>query len=111
MIEIIIREYLEAALGVPVYLETPVDPPETYVSIEKTGSGLRNYINSATFAIQSWADSMYEAARLNERVKEAMSNAATLPAVSASDLNSDYNFTDTTTKKYRYQAVYDLIHY
>ena len=26
-------------------------------------------------------------------------------------LNSDYNFTDVTTKKYRYQAVYDLKYY
>ena len=25
-----------------------------------------------------------------------------------SSLNSDYNFTDTSTKKYRYQAVYDI---
>jgi len=26
-------------------------------------------------------------------------------------LNSDYNFTDTVTKQYRYQAVYDISHY
>ena len=34
-----------------------------------------------------------------------------LDAVSASRLNSDYNFTDTTTKRYRYQAVYDLVYF
>ena len=26
-------------------------------------------------------------------------------------LNSDYNYTDTTTKQYRYQAVFDIVHY
>lgn len=54
---------------------------------------------------------MYDAARLNERVKAAMDSAAELDAVSASRLNSDYNFTDTTTKRYRYQAVYDLVYF
>ena len=30
------------------------------------------------------------------------------PDISASKLNSDYNFTDAATKQYRYQAIYDL---
>lgn len=111
MIEAVIREYLEQALNVPVYLQIPNNPAAKYVSIERTGGGDSNFINSATFAIQSWADSLYEAANLNEQVKELMNNAVTLPMISASDLNSDYNYTDTTTKKYRYQAVYDLTHY
>lgn len=111
MIEAVIREYLEQALDVPVYLQVPSNPAAKYVSIERTGGGDSNFINSATFAIQSWADSLYEAANLNEQVKELMNNAVTLPMISASDLNSDYNYTDTTTKKYRYQAVYDLTHY
>lgn len=29
--------------------------------------------------------------------------------ISKAKLNSDYNYTDTTTKSYRYQAVYDLV--
>ena len=44
----------------------------------------------------------------NEKVKNAMNNIVVLGAIGSSDLNSDYNFTDTTKKKYRYQAVYDL---
>lgn len=111
MIEAVIREYLQAKLDVPVYLQIPMEPPERYVTIERTGGGDSNFIKSATFAIQSWANTMYEAADLNERVKALMDNATTLPEVSASDLNSDYNYTDTSTMKYRYQAVYDLAHY
>ena len=108
MIEIIIKNYLAEKLSMPVVLEVPADPPKSFILLEKTGSNREERIDRA---IQSYAPSMYEAARLNERVKAAMDSAAELDAVSASRLNSDYNFTDTTTKRYRYQAVYDLVYF
>ena len=111
MIEVIIKIYLAEKLSVPVVLEVPADPPKSFALLEKTGSSREEHIDRAMLAIQSHAPSMYEAARLNERVKAAMDSAAELDAVSASRLNSDYNFTDTTTKRYRYQAVYDLVYY
>ena len=112
MIEETILTYLNSELTVPVYMEEPKkNPPEVYVVIEKTGSGKTNHIYSSTFALKSYAKSLYEAARLNESVKKTMDNAITLGDICSSRLNSDYNFTDTTTKTYRYQAVYDLIHY
>lgn len=111
MIEVIIREFLERELSLPAYLEAPDDEPEKYVTIEKIGGGKTNHINNATLAIQSRACNMYEAAELNERVKEAMDNIIKLGNISRSALNSDYNFTDTTKKRYRYQAIYDLVFY
>jgi len=111
MIEKIIKDYLDEQLSVPVYYEVPDDAPQRYVTLEKTGSGKSNHINNATFAIQSWAESTYEAAELNELVKEAMDDIVVLDEISRSALNSDYNFTDVTTKRHRYQAVYDLVFY
>lgn len=108
MIEIIIYNWLKSKLNVPVYLEEPLNAPESYVLIEKTGSGQNNKLNSATFALQSYAPSLYESASLNEEVKEHMLNIIELNEVAFSSLNSDYNFTDTQTKRYRYQAVFDL---
>ncbi len=108
MIEILVREHLNDLLDAPAYLEIPDDAPEKYVTVEKTGSSEENHILSATLAIQSRADSMYEAAELNEKVKAAMKRIVEKDGISRSKLNSDYNFTDVTTKKYRYQAVYDL---
>lgn len=108
MIEKIIYDYLNSCMDVPVYMEKQDAMPETYVLIEKTGSSVSNYIYSATFAIQSYSTSMYKASELNEIVKEKMDDLITLPNISKSSLNSDYNFTDTQTKKYRYQAVYDI---
>lgn len=111
MIEKIVIDYLEMVLEVPVFMERPEKAPKKYVIVEKTGSSRENFIKSATLALKSHADSLLHAAELNEKVKEAMDSIVTLDAVSRSELNSDYNFTDPTSKTYRYQAVYDLVHY
>lgn len=110
MIEVTVLQYLANSLDVPCYMERPATEPESYVIISKTGSGRENRINKATFAIQSYAPSMYAAALLNEQVKIAMDAIIDTENVSKSALNSDYNYTNTTDKSYRYQAVYDLVY-
>ena len=110
MIEIIVINYLSERMDVPVAAE--ILEGETYfVTIEKTGSSVKDHIKTATIAVKSHAPSLHEAAVLNERVKEMMEGIEELDEVSECLLNTDYNFTDTTTKKYRYQAVYDIVHY
>lgn len=111
MIEIIIKQYLDSHLSVPSFLEKRGEMPERYVLFEKTGGTKHNQLSSATFAFQSYAPSLYEAAELNEKLKEAIEDMINLDEVSKIKLNSDYNFTDTTTKEYRYQAVFDINHY
>ncbi|WP_394271628.1 hypothetical protein [Anaerococcus nagyae] len=108
MIEVIIKNYLDETMDVPVYLEEPRDKPKSYVLFEKTSGGKDDQIRKATIALQSYAESMYEAASLNEKVKEAMDKSIYFIDIGKAKLNSDYNFTDTTTKRYRYQAVYDI---
>ena len=54
---------------------------------------------------------MFGASSLNEEVKKAVDSLIELNEIASVKLNTDYNFTDTTTKKYRYQAVYDIKHY
>lgn len=111
MIEKIVLDWLDEAVD-SAYMEIPTPLPDTpFVVIEKTGSGRTNHIDSATIAVQSYAGSMLAAAQLNEAVKAAMEDIVSLPEVSACRLNSDYNFTDTDLKRYRYQAVFDITHY
>lgn len=110
MIEIIIKDYLKNS-GIKVYLEEPEKQPEEYVIIEKQGSSDVNYITTAMIAIQSYAGSLYKAALLNDKVKKLMKNIVSLDTVSACDCNSDYNYTDPETKRYRYQAVFDVVYY
>ena len=111
MIEKAVLDFLNSKLSVPVYMEVPVDMDDEFVVIEKTGGGQTDKINSATFAIQSWATSLLDAAALNKDVLEAMEDAVTLDIIGGCYLNSYYNFTDTDTKRYRYQAVYNITHY
>ena len=112
MIEEILYNYLGDSLSAPVYLEIPKDYPSTFFVIEKTGGAWVNHIKSATVAIKSYAQSMYDAAEMNEELKAVMLNdILELPEIASVKLNSDYNFTDTTTKQYRYQAVFDIKHY
>lgn len=111
MIEIILKQFLDGHLSVPSFLERPEKPPSRYVLFEKTSSAKSNYLPSSTFAFQSYAESMYEAAKLNEEVKSVVEELIILDEISGIRLNSDYNYTDTTTKEYRYQAVFDINHY
>jgi predicted transcriptional regulator len=111
MIEIIILNHLEGKLTEPVHLEKPSAQIGAYVVFEKTSSGKANHLPSATITFQSYGNSLYEAATLNEKVKNAVESLIELNEIRGLDLNSDYNFTDTSTKEYRYQAVYDIRYY
>lgn len=108
MIEKIVMEHLRKYVGVPVYPCEPEEKPERYIIVEKTGGGRENWIESATIAVQSHAESIFQAALLNERAKLAMITIIEQTNVSRCELNTDYNFTDTQAKKWRYQAVFDL---
>lgn len=111
MIELTILNHLKTKLSVPVYLEEPESKPDRYVLFEKTSSGRANRLSSSAFAFQSYAESLYQAVVLNELTKTAVDSLIELDEIASVKLNSDYNFTDTTTKRYRYQAVYDFKHY
>ena len=105
MIEIIVKEHLERQLQVPVYLEYPTNPPERFVVLKKADSGRDNFIDSAVFVADSYAESMYEAAQLNSGAVAALDSLADLDAVGKSERGGDYAFPDIKNKRYRYQAV------
>ena len=118
MIEKTIYDYLSARVPseenpVGVYMEIPAGggtPP--FVVIQKTGGGMVDgVVSQATLAIQSYGATLYEAAQVNELVKALMAQSVSLAEVARCRLNSDYNYTDTASKAYRYQAVFDIIHY
>lgn len=111
MIEKIVLDYLNSTLRVKAYMEEDDDMPQEYVLVEKTGRGNENHIFDAMIVVQSFSDTMYHAAVLNEEVKSAMGNIIALDAITRCDLNTDYNYTDTSRKKYRYQSVFDITHY
>lgn len=111
MIELVVLNYLKTKLDIPVVMEHQPNLPKRYILIEKTSSKRDNLLNSSVIAIQSYAESLYEAAILNEKIKEIIDQLVYIDEVSGVRLNSDYNFTDSETKQYRYQAVFDIKHY
>lgn len=118
MIEATLIQYLidKTSAGKNVFAERQKEPPAKYILIEKTGSSVSNKIPTSTIAVQSVVDSlqdktMLDAMELNDEVKAAMEGLEALDVIVRVSLNSDYNYTDDSTKEYRYQAVYQITHY
>ena len=110
MIETLLIDYLSEHLEVFVGMEAPEQTTD-YVLIDKTGSSRNNHIITSSFAIQSYGTTLYDAMLLNQEVTEAMSGLIELNQIIRVELETDYNFTDTETKQYRWQAVYQITHY
>jgi hypothetical protein len=93
-------------------MEKPRNPAErSYVVIELTGQREDDRITQSTFAFQTYGASLLDAAELRDEVKAAVKTLIGLDEVTKVDLNSSYNFTDPSTKEYRYQTVFDITHY
>jgi hypothetical protein len=110
MIAKTLLDFLSQKLAVPVVMEAPKQKTG-YVLIDQTGSSRTNHITTTTLALQSYGSSLYNAMLLNDDVATAMEEFAELNEVTRVELQTDYNFTDTTTKQYRWQAVYQITHY
>ena len=103
-------EYLGQRLDIYVGVEAPKQKTN-YVLIDQTGSDTRNHITTTTIAVQSYGASLYDAMVLNEEVKSLMAGFVAESEVASVKLETDYNFTNTETKQYRWQAVYQITHY
>jgi hypothetical protein len=111
MIEKIVLDHLSAALQYPVYAEEPEQKGQKFVVVQKTDGGKEDHICQAMILVRSHGRSKEDAANLNEEVKSAMEDLVEHDDICRVQLNSDYDFTDTAMKRYRYQAVFDITHY
>ena len=68
-------------------------------------------MDGALLIADSYAESLLEAAKLNEQVKSVLDDLDTLDEISSVQLSTDYPVIDTGNKRYRYQAVYEINHY
>lgn len=112
MIENVVRDYLVENVTVPVNVQVPATMPNEFYVLEKTGGTEDEGIFHSTIAIQSYANTLYRAAEMSDAIRGLMVyGLIEEPEIVSVELNSEYNFTDTATKKYRYQAVFDIVHY
>lgn len=113
MIESKLIAYLNAHLPAPIEAsmikpEQPV--PEAFIVCEKTGDRETNKIRTAIFAVQSYGPTLLDAASLSDSVFKILEGFVSEPNVFRCKRTSDYNFTDTDTKEYRYQSVYEIVY-
>ena len=113
MIESTILSFLDnAGIDAPLYMEIPENPPDEFYILENTGQSMRDQVRTTTMAVQSYAQSMERAADLAYEIDEViLETLQVLDDVAGVRLNSLYNFTDQSTKQYRYQGVYVITHY
>ena len=111
MIDIVILDYVSAALDVPVRMEIPADRPSRFVVLKRSGRGRENGLESANLFADSYGESLLDALELHEQVKDVLDTLDTLKEISSAELATDYPLTDTASKQYRYQAVYEIYHY
>lgn len=106
-----IIDCLSAHLSCYVGVQAPAQTTG-YVLIDKTGSDTRNHITTSTIAVQCYGETLLDAIQLWERVDPIMQGELIKSDKIASvRLETDYNFTDISTKQYRWQAIYDITHY
>ena len=98
MIEQIVLDYLTEHIDVPVFMELPEVPsedyptmPERFILLEKVGGGQTDHIDSGSIAVQSYSlNSLYEAASLDEEMRNVMFGMVALNSISEIRLASNY---------------------
>lgn len=106
--EILIRYLAEKLNPIEVSGLVPENPPENFVTVEKTGRTQKNTINRTVLAVQSYAPSLSKAAALSEQVIGAVIKMPLYENVGRVELINEHNFTDTRKKQFRYQAIFAI---
>lgn len=109
MIEKTIRNYLVAKLGTNnVFFETPKTFNGECLVIQIVDRSFENLIDYVTAVIYSYADSKYDSACLDEKVRKAMRDFDAEEDISSCRISGGNDAPDTTLKKYRYRSYYNI---
>lgn len=112
MIEKLLIAYLNNEMDVPVYAEKPIkDIPSQYIVLRLIDSGIVNKINAATVSFESYAESLLQAAELNDKLQEKLFDAITLDEISSSTLGGSSRNIDIQTKAYCYESIFNFYYY
>ena len=111
MIEVTLREYLSDNLDVPVLMEHPKTSKKKFILLQLADAGQTNHIDMATFFINVYADSLYDAAELKEKVKTLLFDVISLPGITKSTLGQDQAATDSANHLYQYNLTFNFYYY
>ena len=112
MIEVAIREYLENNLvNIPVVMEYPKNPAKKFILLQLADGGQVNHIDAATFFVTVYADSLYEAAELKDKVKSFLLDATSLSGITKASLGQEQADTDSANHVYKYNLTFNFYYY
>ena len=110
LIEQRVLEYLQDELSMnDIYTEIPRNRPEMFVELRVTDRGMSNRINEVTIELSSYAPTKYEAAALDELVRNAMDSIIQLDDISCRFGGGNDN-PDTELKIPRYRCYFNLFY-
>ena len=112
LIEERVKGFLDAEFAddeIKVCLEIPKDIPSSFVVFQLIGGGRENLIDACTLEFRSYAPSKYEAALLDEKVRDAMDKLNETTDITT-QLGGRNDNPDTTLKRYRYRCYYNLFY-
>ena len=83
--------------------------PVELVTVERTGGGVRSWVDHPTMAVQAWAATEDRAEAMANDVRLALTSTTPPPGIHAVRVNSGpYPFFDEGTRLPRYQLVLDV---
>lgn len=111
MIEKTIRDYLVSKLGTNnIFFETPNTFAGECVVIQIIDRTRENLIDAVTASIYSYAESKYDSAVLDEKVRIAMRDFDGEEDISSCRISGGSDAPDTTLKKYRYRSNFNIVY-
>lgn len=110
MIEKTLKDFLDTNenITVPVYLDIPRNPADSYLTVEKIGAGRTDKIEACTMSIDANAQSKYETVLLSEKVKKAMEELGESDLVFSVNMGGETDSTNTSQKLYCYTTIWNI---
>ncbi len=94
------------AKGYDAYADAPNPTPATsFITVERTGGGSRDKIDSPTLAVQCWANGRKAAADMADAVRIDLESFTGTGGFGAVSVQSIYNWPDPQSRKARYQLT------
>ena len=108
-VEASLIEWLNANTDFEWFGNVPLDRPEVFGTVERTGGGISDVVvDSPTVALQVWAPTRSAASEKAYEVARAIPGYARAKDVRSVSVNSIYNFPDLQGDLARYQLVLDI---
>ena len=111
MIEVALRNYLTDNVDIPVLMEHPKTSKKKYILLQLADAGQINHIDAATFFVNVYADSLYDAAEIKEKVKTLLLDAISIPGITKSTLGQEQATTDSDNHLYLYNLTFNFYYY